>query len=386
MLVAEDERRIRELLVDTLFDLGFDVLESADGGDAYKKACQEIPDLILLDVMMPVMDGFEVLEKLRETPSTEVIPVVMLTAVPAQKGELEANQLGVNHYITKPFDPDTLETTIKVVLREARIAAGQDDDLDGDESSKVWGGSSAYQALPSTLKDSDYIRLGETLTVLENKLGGGIRLGTVTLIVGPSGTGKSVLCQTVASGALPHGHGVAYFTSQLTPRRMESQMNSLGLKISEENIRSKKLNLYPVPEPVVGEDSGPMLTDLALELDGVPSKYGLIIVDAITNLASTSQDNAIMGFFSNCKRMSSKGRTIMVVAHSSAFSADLLDRAASVCETFMKLSTGKLRDRPIRKAELLKVDDIELDRDNVLAFDVKPELGMQIIPFSQAKA
>lgn len=159
--------------------------------------------------MMPVMDGFEVLTKLRETPSTETIPVVILTAVSAAEIEQKAFEMGVNHFISKPFHPDTLETTIKVALREARTAAGQDDDLDGDESSKVWGGSIAYQALASVLKESDYIKLVDSLKVLENKLGGGLRLGTVTLVVGSSGTGKSVLCQTVASGALLHGHGVA---------------------------------------------------------------------------------------------------------------------------------------------------------------------------------
>ena len=87
VLVAEDERRIRDLLVDTLFDLGFDVLESADGGDAYKKACHEIPDLILLDLLMPVMNGFEVLAKLKETPETAGIPIIILTAVSALERE-----------------------------------------------------------------------------------------------------------------------------------------------------------------------------------------------------------------------------------------------------------------------------------------------------------
>ena len=103
-------------------------------------------------------------------------------------------------------------------------------------------------------------------------------------------------------------------------------------------------------------------------------------MDAITNLASTSQDAAVMGFLSNCKNMCAKGRTLVVVAHSSAFSADLLSRASSVSETFMRLSTGKLRDRPVRKAELLKVDDIMLDRDNVVVFDVKPAgLGHDLV-------
>lgn len=94
VLVAEDERRIRELLVDTLFDLGFDVLEATDGGEAYKAAYNEIPDLILLDLMMPVMDGIEVLSKLRETPGTKDIPVIVLSAVSAAVREQDAYELG----------------------------------------------------------------------------------------------------------------------------------------------------------------------------------------------------------------------------------------------------------------------------------------------------
>ena len=146
VLVAEDERHIRELLVDTLFDLGCDVIECADGGETLEKACSELPDLILLDVMMPVMDGFEVLSKLRENPSTEAIPIIMLTAVPAAEGEQDANRLGVHHYISKPFDPDMLEATINVALREANT-----DTEERHDSVPVWGGSSSYQQCLPTL-------------------------------------------------------------------------------------------------------------------------------------------------------------------------------------------------------------------------------------------
>ena len=81
VLVAEDERNIRQLLVDTLMDLGFDVSESVDGGETCQKAQQEVPDLILLDIMMPVMDGFEVVAKLKINPETHAIPIIMLTSV-----------------------------------------------------------------------------------------------------------------------------------------------------------------------------------------------------------------------------------------------------------------------------------------------------------------
>ena len=86
-MVSEDEQHIRELVLDTLFDCGYDVLEAKNGREAHNLACKEIPDLILLDVMMPEMNGFQVLEKLNENTLTNRIPVVMLTAVRALEDE-----------------------------------------------------------------------------------------------------------------------------------------------------------------------------------------------------------------------------------------------------------------------------------------------------------
>jgi DNA-binding response OmpR family regulator len=127
ILVAEDERDIRDLVVETLFDQGYDVLESKDGRETFEIARSEIPDLILLDVMMPVMDGFEVLSKLKQSSITDAIPVVMLTAMWASDGEQNAMRLGVRHYISKPFDPETLQATVRVALREAKtMADGRD--------------------------------------------------------------------------------------------------------------------------------------------------------------------------------------------------------------------------------------------------------------------
>jgi DNA-binding response OmpR family regulator len=86
ILVAEDERDIRELVVDTLFDKGYDILESKDDREAVDIAIKEAPDLILLDVTMPFLDGFAVVKKLKENILTESIPVVMLTAMGALDG------------------------------------------------------------------------------------------------------------------------------------------------------------------------------------------------------------------------------------------------------------------------------------------------------------
>ena len=113
---------------DQLFDKGYDVLESKDGRETVLTANKELPDLILLDVMMPGMDGFEVLEKLRQNPLTDAIPVVMLTSMGASEGEQHAMKLGVQHYVSKPFDPETLQATVRVALREAGAKLDQGDE------------------------------------------------------------------------------------------------------------------------------------------------------------------------------------------------------------------------------------------------------------------
>jgi len=117
ILVAEDERDIKESVVDTLFDRGYDILESKDGREAVDIAIKEVPDLILLDVTMPFLDGFAVVKKLKENILTELIPVVMLTAMGALDGEQNALDLGVKHYVSKPFDPDLFLATMRVALR-----------------------------------------------------------------------------------------------------------------------------------------------------------------------------------------------------------------------------------------------------------------------------
>ena len=80
ILVVEDNQGIRDLLVDSLCDIGYDVVEADDGSMGLRVALEERPDIILLGVMMPVMDGFEVLKKLKEDPDFQPVPVTMVSA------------------------------------------------------------------------------------------------------------------------------------------------------------------------------------------------------------------------------------------------------------------------------------------------------------------
>lgn len=380
ILVAEDERDIRELVIDTLFDRGYDVLESKDGRETVQTANQEVPDLILLDVMMPGMDGFEVLKKLRENPVTGDIPVVMLTSMGAPEGEQHAMKLGVKHYVSKPFDPETLLATVRVALREAGPKLDQ-----GDDSGKIWGGSTQFHSATGKARPPGVIPLGTQLSALAKKMGGGLRLRTSCLIEGPSATGKSLICQYITSGALGNGLSVAYFASQHTPRSLEAQVGSIGMDWSG-YIESEKLGVYPLQPPVTGKDSGDLLAELALDLERAQRKYDVVALDAITNLVSSSQESAIIGFLTTCKKLTNMGLTIILVTHSVAFNADLMSRTSSMCETHLNLRTGKIRDRVVRVVKVVKLDDVAIDRDNEISFEVEPGKGISIMPFSSAKA
>ena len=119
VLVADDERVFRDLLTGILVDGGHDVIEARNGREVLELALHELPDLVLLDVCMPGMDGFDVLVHLRQSPSTASIPVILLTVTPAVKGEQAAMRLGVEHYITKPWDRRTVESAITLTAPEA---------------------------------------------------------------------------------------------------------------------------------------------------------------------------------------------------------------------------------------------------------------------------
>lgn len=125
VLVVDDEPDIRNLIRHLLSIAGHEVLMASDGAEALISVGQDPPDVMILDVSMPVMDGFQVLENLRANPETSGIPVVLVTTLPPVKGENAGRTLGVTHYLTKPWDAGTLETAVRVVLRETKNRQAQ---------------------------------------------------------------------------------------------------------------------------------------------------------------------------------------------------------------------------------------------------------------------
>jgi DNA-binding response OmpR family regulator len=117
ILIVEDELRIRFLIRDYLLKENFNVFEAENGAIALEIYKKQKIDLILLDIMMPVMDGLTVLEKIREVST---VPVIMLTAKSEEEDKLVGYDYGADDYITKPFSPKVLIAKIKAIFKRSR--------------------------------------------------------------------------------------------------------------------------------------------------------------------------------------------------------------------------------------------------------------------------
>jgi len=116
ILIAEDERDIRELIVFTLQIGGFNVVQASNGEEAVKKAVEVNPDLILMDVRMPKMTGYEACKALKANENTKNIPIVFLSAK-GQEAEINTGlELGAEDYFLKPFAPDELSQRVTNIL------------------------------------------------------------------------------------------------------------------------------------------------------------------------------------------------------------------------------------------------------------------------------
>lgn len=125
ILVVDDEKPIAEILRYNLEKEGYKVILAYDGEEAIKKAENDLPDLILLDIMLPKLDGFAVCKKLRQTMT---IPILMLTAKEEEVDKVLGLELGADDYITKPFSNRELLARIKANLRRVTLQGPQSDD------------------------------------------------------------------------------------------------------------------------------------------------------------------------------------------------------------------------------------------------------------------
>ena len=164
LLVVEDEPNILELLSASLRYAGFDVVTAAAGTEAVQAAQRHRPDLIVLDVMLPDLDGFEVARRLRESEGAGTkIPIIFLTARDATADKVQGLRIGSDDYVTKPFSIEELIERVKAVLRRAGGPGHGEKrlkyaDLELDEDTRdVWRAGRLVELTPTEYKLLHYL-------------------------------------------------------------------------------------------------------------------------------------------------------------------------------------------------------------------------------------
>ena len=129
ILIVEDEQDILQLVKHYLEKEGFRPVTAMSGLEALKKVKEDKPDLVVLDLMLPEMDGLEVCKRLRSVPDTAMLPILMLTAIAEESDTIVGLELGADDYVTKPFSPKALVARVKALLRRVERAPSTDPDL-----------------------------------------------------------------------------------------------------------------------------------------------------------------------------------------------------------------------------------------------------------------
>ncbi len=220
---------------------------------------------------------------------------------------------------------------------------------------------------------------------VDEKLGGGIPVGSLCLIEGHSDAGKSVLCQHLTYGTLTSAQAsVAYYTTENTVKSLITQMGSLNLYV-QEHFLADHLRIFPLTFRNMLKDGKKPFHILNYHFSTLPPQFKLIIVDSITMLISHSNPVSIIDFFSECKNLCDKDRSVILVAHSYAFEEDLLSRTRSLCDARFKLRLEQVGDRMVKLMEVLKVRGADRPTGDVVSFDIEPKVGMMVIPIAKAR-
>ena len=123
ILVVEDQEDLRGVLRDLLTGSGYEMVEAADGGEGVAKAKSERPDLILMDIQLPVLDGYETTRQIRADPNLKATPIIAVSSYAMKGDEEKARASGCDHYVTKP--QYSLRRSVELVARHSRIFSGE---------------------------------------------------------------------------------------------------------------------------------------------------------------------------------------------------------------------------------------------------------------------
>ncbi len=221
---------------------------------------------------------------------------------------------------------------------------------------------------------------------IDKRLGGGIPLGSLTLIEGENDTGKSVMCQQFTYGGLMQGHRIAYYTTENTIKSLLNQMKLLSLDVSDFYAWGY-LRIFPVHLEGMEWSAEQMKNILNLVASHIKSiRENIIIIDSLTMFATYSTENIILEFLTKLKKLCDNGKTILMTLHKHAFKRDVLVRMRSACDCHLLLRKEQIGDRFVSVLEVSKIRGAKKTTGNIVSFEVNPSFGLKIIPISHARA
>jgi flagellar protein FlaH len=220
---------------------------------------------------------------------------------------------------------------------------------------------------------------------IDRKIADGIPLQSLTLIEGENDTGKSVLTQQIMWGAMKQGLGVDLFSTEMTTQSFLKQMESMSLDISD-YFAWGYLRLFPVH--IVGFDwsKEEMAGILQRVIEHMSTtKAQVIIIDSLTLFTEYTTNDVILTFFTNCKNLVDKGKTILITLHTYSFEEDTLIRLRSICDAHLVMKRSLIGEKYVMMLEVVKVRGAHKITGNVVTFEVHPGFGMKIIPITMAR-
>lgn len=382
ILVADDDAEIRKVISSILTLQGLEVIQADDGDATLAAADSESPDLILLDILMPGMNGFDVLRNLKRSQSTKAIPVIVVSGLNAAEDENQAIQAGALDYVSKPWAPGELEDRIRIALP----------DLDADRT----GESERRQPVTSTIPGfTEAVIISTGSDPIDKALLGGVPLGSFTLLEGATGTGKSVMCQHLAFGALLAEQGVAYYVHGASPDELVDGMEDLGLDVGT-NLNEGQLLIHPLEQFYTKNgDMESGLDRLLTHLHGLSWDMNVIILDALTHLVNQAGSTDTLSFLVECKSLCRLAKTVVVCLHTSSFDPELLGRLNALFGTHLSFRvegfTQGIQLKTMNVMEVAKVKEASQSRNNSIYFEVDPELGksmnmsLKVLPLFRTK-
>jgi flagellar protein FlaH len=349
ILLIEHDPLVVQMVQNALEDQGHFVIVSSDANDGLRKARIEKPDLVMVDFRLPTMAGDEICKRLKKDPTTESAPILMI----ADESQLEHLVIGpgetADDFLIKPFSSIELVTKIKPLL------VNEDD------------------------------KKGKTISTgngeLDLKMGGGIPLGSLTLIEGDSGAGKSVLSQQMMHGSLESGYRLSLFSSENTVRSLVKQMRSLNLDVLDYLLLGK-FRVFPIETARLGMDALPAL------IRAMKGEWDreMVFVDSLTSSIPQASDKEVLGFFEECKRFCGEERTVVMIVHSHGLNGEILIRIRSLCDAHLQLRTEEVARKLVKTLEVTKVRGADKSTGNIVSFEVEPGWGMRVIPVNKVGA